>query len=37
VALLPGAGSAAGEVAELAAYLASPAGAYFSGCAFILA
>jgi NAD(P)-dependent dehydrogenase (short-subunit alcohol dehydrogenase family) len=37
VALLPGAGSAAGEVAELAAYLASPAGAYYSGCAFTLA
>ena len=36
VALLPGAGSAAGEVAELAAYLASPAGAYYSGCAFTL-
>jgi NAD(P)-dependent dehydrogenase (short-subunit alcohol dehydrogenase family) len=37
VAVLPGAGSAAGEVAELAAYLASPAGAYYSGCAFTLA
>jgi NAD(P)-dependent dehydrogenase (short-subunit alcohol dehydrogenase family) len=37
VALLPGAASAAGEVAELAAYLASPAGAYYSGCAFTLA
>jgi NAD(P)-dependent dehydrogenase (short-subunit alcohol dehydrogenase family) len=37
VAVLPGAGSTAGEVAELAAYLASPAGAYYSGCAFTLA
>jgi hypothetical protein len=36
VALLPGADTAAGEVAELAAYLASPAGAYYSGCAFTL-
>jgi NAD(P)-dependent dehydrogenase (short-subunit alcohol dehydrogenase family) len=36
VAIAPGAASggadAAGEVAALAAYLASPAGAYFSGC-----
>jgi NAD(P)-dependent dehydrogenase (short-subunit alcohol dehydrogenase family) len=30
--LAPGAQSAAGEVAALVAYLASPAGAYFSGC-----
>jgi hypothetical protein len=37
VALLPGARTADGEVAELAAYLASPAGAYYSGCAFTLA
>jgi NAD(P)-dependent dehydrogenase (short-subunit alcohol dehydrogenase family) len=36
VALLPGAQATAGEVAELAAYLASPAGAYYSGCAFTL-
>jgi NAD(P)-dependent dehydrogenase (short-subunit alcohol dehydrogenase family) len=32
VAIAPGAGSSAGEVAALCAYLASPAGAYFSGC-----
>jgi len=36
VAIAPGAGSGgvdvAGEVASLTAYLASPAGAYFSGC-----
>jgi NAD(P)-dependent dehydrogenase (short-subunit alcohol dehydrogenase family) len=33
VAIAPGAGTdAAGEVAALTAYLASPAGAYFSGC-----
>ncbi len=36
VAIVPGAGAPpaamAGEVAALAAYLASPAGAYFSGC-----
>jgi hypothetical protein len=37
VAILPGAQTPAHEVAELAAYLASPAGAYFSGCAFTLA
>jgi NAD(P)-dependent dehydrogenase (short-subunit alcohol dehydrogenase family) len=36
VALLPGAQATASEVAELAAYLASPAGAYYSGCAFTL-
>jgi NAD(P)-dependent dehydrogenase (short-subunit alcohol dehydrogenase family) len=30
--IAPGAQSAAGEVAALVAYLASPAGAYFSGC-----
>jgi hypothetical protein len=36
VAVLPGARTAAGEVAELVAYLASPAGAYYSGCAFTL-
>jgi len=33
VAIAPGGGpEAAGEVAALSAYLASPAGAYFSGC-----
>jgi NAD(P)-dependent dehydrogenase (short-subunit alcohol dehydrogenase family) len=32
VALAPADTTAAGEVAGLAAYLASPAGAYFSGC-----
>jgi NAD(P)-dependent dehydrogenase (short-subunit alcohol dehydrogenase family) len=36
VAVLPGAATAAGEVAELVAFLASPAGAYFSGCRFDL-
>jgi NAD(P)-dependent dehydrogenase (short-subunit alcohol dehydrogenase family) len=32
VTIAPGTGAAAGEVAALTAYLASPAGAYFSGC-----
>ncbi len=32
VTIAPGDGTAAGEVATLCAYLASPAGAYFSGC-----
>jgi NAD(P)-dependent dehydrogenase (short-subunit alcohol dehydrogenase family) len=32
VAIAPGKETAAGEVAALCAYLASPAGAYFSGC-----
>jgi citronellol/citronellal dehydrogenase len=32
VAIAPGAATAPGEVAALTAYLASPAGAYFSGC-----
>jgi citronellol/citronellal dehydrogenase len=32
VTIAPGEATAAGEVAALAAYLASPAGAYFSGC-----
>lgn len=32
VAIAPGAGTEGGEVAALVAYLASPAGAYFSGC-----
>ena len=36
VAILPGSAPAAAEVAELVAYLASPAGAYYSGCAFTL-
>jgi hypothetical protein len=36
VAIHPGAATAAGEVAEIAAYLASPAGAFFSGCRFDL-
>jgi NAD(P)-dependent dehydrogenase (short-subunit alcohol dehydrogenase family) len=36
IAILPGAATPAGEVAELVAYLASPAGAYFSGCRFDL-
>lgn len=36
VAILPGARTAAGEVAELVGYLASPAAAYFSGCRFEL-
>lgn len=36
VAILPGSAASAEEVAELAAYLASPAGAYYSGCRFEL-
>jgi citronellol/citronellal dehydrogenase len=36
VAVLPGARTSAGEVAELVAYLASPAGAYYAGCALTL-
>ena len=36
VAITPGAATPAEEVAELVAYLASPAGAYFSGCRFEL-
>jgi NAD(P)-dependent dehydrogenase (short-subunit alcohol dehydrogenase family) len=32
VTIAPGAATAVGEVAALLAYLASPAGAYFSGC-----
>jgi NAD(P)-dependent dehydrogenase (short-subunit alcohol dehydrogenase family) len=32
VTIAPGPATTAGEVAALAAYLASPAGAYFSGC-----
>lgn len=37
VAVLPAAATPPGELAELVSYLASPAGAYFSGCAFTLA
>jgi hypothetical protein len=36
VAIHPGAATSPAEVAELAAYLASPAGAYYSGCRFDL-
>jgi hypothetical protein len=36
VAIAPGASVAAGDVAALVAYLASPAGGYFSGCLFDL-
>jgi hypothetical protein len=36
VAILPGAETAPEEVAELAAFLASPAGDYYAGCAFRL-
>jgi NAD(P)-dependent dehydrogenase (short-subunit alcohol dehydrogenase family) len=36
VAIHPGADTPASEVAELAAFLASPAGAYYSGCRFDL-
>jgi NAD(P)-dependent dehydrogenase (short-subunit alcohol dehydrogenase family) len=36
VTIAPGAATAADEVAALVAYLASPAGAYFSGCLFDL-
>jgi len=32
VSIMPGRATTAGEVASLVAYLASPAGAYFSGC-----
>ena len=32
VAIAPGTGTTASEVAALCTYLASPAGAYFSGC-----
>ena len=32
VTIAPGESTSAGEVAALTAYLASPAGAYFSGC-----
>lgn len=36
VAILPGTATPPSEVAELVAYLASPAGGYFSGCRFEL-
>ena len=36
VTILPGASTADDEVAQLVAYLASPAGDYFSGCAITL-
>ncbi len=36
VAVLPGVQTGAGEVAELVAFLASPAGGYYSGCAFTM-
>jgi NAD(P)-dependent dehydrogenase (short-subunit alcohol dehydrogenase family) len=36
VAITPGAATTAGEIAEVAAFLASPAGAYYSGCRFDL-
>jgi len=36
VTITPGATTSPAEVAELVAYLASPAGAYFSGCRFEL-
>ena len=36
VAIHPGTATPAGDVAELAAFLASPAGAYYSGCRFDL-
>ena len=36
VAVLPGAATSPAEVAELVAFLASPAGEYYSGCAFSL-
>ena len=36
VTVLPGAATSEEEVAQLVAYLASPAGDYFSGCAITL-
>ena len=35
-AILPGAATTDAEVAQLVAFLASPAGDYYSGCAFTL-
>jgi NAD(P)-dependent dehydrogenase (short-subunit alcohol dehydrogenase family) len=36
VAIAPGAATSPAEIAELVAFLASPAGAYYSGCRFDL-
>ena len=36
VTLLPGTGTSPAEVAELVGFVASPAGAYYAGCAFTL-
>jgi NAD(P)-dependent dehydrogenase (short-subunit alcohol dehydrogenase family) len=36
VTLLPGTATSPAEVAELVAFLASPAGGYYAGCAFTL-
>jgi NAD(P)-dependent dehydrogenase (short-subunit alcohol dehydrogenase family) len=36
VAITPGTATSPAEIAELVAFLASPAGAYFSGCRFDL-
>ena len=36
VAITPGTTTSSAEIAELAAFLASPAGAYYSGCRFDL-
>ena len=36
VAILPGDATSPAEVAELVAFLASPAGEYYSGCAFTM-
>jgi hypothetical protein len=36
VAILPGTATSPAEVAELVAFLASGAGAYYAGCAFTL-
>jgi len=36
VAILPGDATSPAEVAELVAFLASPAGGYYSGCAFTM-
>ncbi len=36
VAVLPGTATSSAEVAELVAFLVSPAGGYYSGCAFEL-
>jgi hypothetical protein len=36
VAVMPGAATSPADIAELVAFLASPAGAYYSGCRFDL-